>query len=119
MPYNEKIASRITEVLAEKGVVFTEKKMFSGVCFLVDDKMLCGTHIDKQTNESLLLCRLSNDDYNEVIEKPHCMPMNFTGKIMKGYVFISEQGFKTKKQLSEYLQLCLNFNPLAKASKKK
>lgn len=48
MAYNEKTLERIQEILFDKNVVFIEKKMFSGVCIMVDDKMCCGTHIDKK-----------------------------------------------------------------------
>jgi hypothetical protein len=48
----------------------------------------------------------------------HVIPMEFTGKAMKGYVYVTKQGLKTKKELSRWIQLCLDFNPWAKASKK-
>jgi hypothetical protein len=58
MAFNENSLHRIREILLEKEIDFSEKKMFSGVCIMVDDKMCCGTHIDKKTNEDLLLCRI-------------------------------------------------------------
>jgi len=119
MAFNENSLNRIREILLEKGVEFSEKKMFSGVCIMVDDKMCCGTHIDKKTNADLLLCRIGAEDYEKALEHPDCMPMEFTGKPMKGYVFVTENGFNTKQKLSGWLQLCLTFNPTAKSSKKK
>lgn len=92
--------------------------MFSGVCFMVDDKMCCGTHLDKKTDENLLLCRIGEKEYEQAIEKNECLPMNFTGKQMKGFVFVTENGFQDDKDLAYWLQLCLDFNPLAKRSKK-
>ncbi len=119
MPFDELFANRIRKVLDEQDVHYTEKKMFSGICFLVDDKMLCGTHQDKMTMENLLLCRLSEEDFLETIELAESKEMNFTGKPMKGFVYITEQGTQSNKALEKWLQLCLNFNPLAKKSKKK
>lgn len=118
MAYNELTALRIRNVFYEKGISFTEKKMFSGICFMVDDKMCCGTHIDKIKNEELLLCRIGEKMAEMALEKEECIPMEFTGKIMKGYIFVTENGHKNHKELSYWLQLCLDFNPLAKKSKK-
>lgn len=118
MAFNENTAERIRQTLYDKGVSFSEKKMFSGICFMVDDKMLCGTHIDKKSNEDVLLCRIGEEAYETAVERPDCIPMEFTGKAMKGYVYVLAHGHKTNKQLDYWLQLCLDFNPLAKRSKK-
>ncbi|MBK7691183.1 MAG: TfoX/Sxy family protein [Bacteroidetes bacterium] len=119
MAYNEITAQRIAQVLIEKNVSFTDKKMFSGICFLLDDKMLCGTHIDKKSGEELLLCRVGEEAYATVIERDDCIPMQFTGKPMVGFVFVLESGCRSDKDLAYWIQLCLDFNPLAKKSKKK
>jgi len=118
MPYNEALLNRIREILADKQVAFSEKKMFSGICIMVDDKMFCATHTDKKTGEDVLLCRLSPEDYAAALENNDCLPMDFNGKSMKGYVYVTENGFRTNKDLSHWIQLCLDFNPLAKKSKK-
>lgn len=85
---------------------------------MVDDKMCCTTKIDKQNNEDLLLCRVSDEIYARVIEMDNVIPMQFSNKTMKGYVYITENGHKTQKDLNYWLQLCLDFNPFAKSSKK-
>lgn len=54
-----------------------------------------------------------------VLETHAIRPMDFTGKSMKGFVFINESRLKTKKDLSYWVGLCLDFNPKAKATKKK
>lgn len=118
MAYDESTAQNIRQVLLDKGADFTEKKMFSGICFLVDDKMCCGTHIDKKTGESLLLCRIGEAAYENALEQTGCIPMDFTGKSMKGYVFVTEDGLHNAADLGKWLQLCLDFNPVAKKSKK-
>lgn len=119
MAYDELAADRIRQVLHEKGAKFSEKKMFSGICFMVDDKMCCGTHIDKKTGDNFLLCRIGDEAYEAALEKENCIPMNFTGKPMKGYVFVTGNGVDDNAKLAEWLQLCLDFNPKAKSSKKK
>jgi TfoX/Sxy family transcriptional regulator of competence genes len=90
-----------------------EKKMFAGLCFMVNDKMCVGVHEDK------IMLRLDPKIYETLIEKEGCEPMNFTSKVMKGFVFVSEDVLKTKKQLEYWVKLALEFNKIAKSSKKK
>lgn len=118
MAYNEITVQRIREFFLNRAANFTEKKMFSGICFMVDNKMCCGTHVDKITGEDLLMCRIGDAAYEDALEKNNVIPMEFTGKPMKGYVYIVGDGLKNSKDLEYWLQLCLDFNPLAKASKK-
>lgn len=118
MAYTEEIVTRIKQILLLKEVNFFEKKMFGGICIMVDDKMCCGTHIDKNSGENLLLCRIGETKQLEVENEPNCIPMEFTGKPMKGYVYILENGFRTNEKLAFWIQLCLDFNPIAKKSKK-
>ena len=68
MAYDENQAQRIREVLTDLNSVFSEKKMFSGICFMVDEKMCCGTHIDKSSGQSLLLCRISESVAEKALE---------------------------------------------------
>lgn len=92
-----------------------------GLCFMVEEKMCCGVHIDKKSESSLLMIRVGESVAEELLEsgEPEVEPMDFTGRPMKGYLFVSETGFKTKKSLGRFIQLCLDFNPRAKASRKK
>ncbi|MRI00049.1 RNA methyltransferase [Kriegella sp. EG-1] len=119
MAYDEFLADRARRYLNQKSVCFTEKKMIGGLCFMVNDKMCFGMHIDKNTDSSLLMARIGIDKYEEALTKPHCSEMNFTGRSMKGYVFVSAEGIDTDKELEFWLQLCLDYNPLAKKSKKR
>jgi hypothetical protein len=118
MAFDETMAQKIREILVDKGANFFEKKMFSGICFMVDDKMCCATHIDKNSGENLVLCRIGEEAYPEAIEKDECIPMNFTGKSMKGYVYVTENGTRNHRDLVNWIQKCLDYNPLAKKSKK-
>src|SRR5688572_18307471 len=107
MAYNEKLADRIREIIAQTHKNVEEKKMFAGLCFMVNDKMCVGVHGDK------IMVRLDPAVYDTVIEKEGCAPMNFTGRVMKGFVFVSEDVLKTKKQLDYWVQLGLEFNKIA------
>lgn len=117
MAYNEFLADRIRQLLKEKYITFTELKMMGGLCFKVDGKMLCGIHTDKKYGDNLLMARIGEDAYLSELEKPECLPMDFTGRPMRGYIFVTPNGFDTDKDLSYWIDLCLAFNPLAKASK--
>ncbi len=113
MSYNEKLADRTRELIALTHKKVEEKKMFGGLCFMVNDKMCVGVEKDR------LMVRLDPARYEEAMEQEGCKPMDFTGKIMKGYVFVDIEALNTKKKLDYWIQLALEFNKKAKASKKK
>ena len=87
--------------------------MFGGSCYMVNGKMCVGGVKDE------MMCRIGPDVYEESLLKPGCREMEFTGKPMTGYVFVSEEGMRSKKQFDHWIGLCLEFNHKAKASKKK
>lgn len=119
MAYDEFIADRIRRVFNEKNTQFSEKKMFSGLCFMVDDKMCCGIHFDKKKNTDLLMARIGEEASVEAMKRQGCHPMDYTGRPMKGYVFVSPDAFDADEDLAYWLQLCIDFNPFAKASEKR
>ena len=80
---------------------------------MLNGKMCVGVVQDE------MMCRVGPDVYDEALEKKGCREMVFTGKPMKGYVFVNEEGWKTSKDLNYWIDLCVVFNKNAKASKKK
>lgn len=110
--YNEKLADKVREYLVDIPNV-TEKKMFQGLCFMVNDKMCICVRDEK------LLCRIEPEKVDELLEKGNSSPMIHNGKKMKGYVFVDENGYKNKKDFDSWIQLCLDYNPIAKSSKRK
>ncbi len=119
MAYDEYQADRIKNILSAKKVDFEARKMMGGLCFMVDHKMLCGTHTDKKTESNLLMARIGEDAYKNAIEREGTLPMDFTGRPMKGYIFVTPEGCDREEDLEFWLQKCLDFNPLAKTSKKR
>jgi TfoX/Sxy family transcriptional regulator of competence genes len=113
MAYNEKLADRVRELIAREHKNIEEKKMFGGLCFMVNDKMCVGVEKER------LMVRLDPNKYEEVMEKEGCQPMDFTGKIMKGFVFVDLAALNTKKKLEYWVSLALGYNKIAKASVKK
>lgn len=112
MAYNEKLAIRIRESLQHLKNV-DEKEMMGGLTFMVNGKMCVGIVKDE------LMCRIDPALHEAAVERKGCRTMDFTGRPMKGYVFVSEEGMKTKKDFEYWIQLSLDFNKKAKASKKK
>lgn len=119
MPYDEHTADRIRQILNQKKVDYYEKKMFAGLVFMIDDKMACGVHFDKKKDTDLLMARIGIDAAGEAILKSGCHPMDFTGRRMKDYVFVTPEGYDLDEDLIYYIDLCIAFNPLAKVSKKR
>jgi TfoX/Sxy family transcriptional regulator of competence genes len=111
--FDETLADRVRELIAASAKKIEEKRMFGGLCFMVNGKMCVGVEQER------LMLRIGPEVYEEALEKEGCMPMDFTGKVMKGYVFVDKDVLATKKQLSYWMQLALDFNKVAKASKKK
>jgi TfoX/Sxy family transcriptional regulator of competence genes len=113
MPYDEFLADRIRRVFMDRNAVFEEKKMMGGVCFLVDGKMAAGVVKNK------LMARIDPDVYDQALARKGCTEMDFTRKPMKGFVFVEPEGTDMDADLEYWIRLCLDFNPKAKASKKK
>jgi TfoX/Sxy family transcriptional regulator of competence genes len=65
-----------------------------------------------------MMCRVGPDKFEELLEKEGCRPMVRNGKIMKNFVFVSEETLRTKKVFDYWIGLALEFNKEAKASKK-
>ncbi|MBI3139093.1 MAG: TfoX/Sxy family protein [Sphingobacteriales bacterium] len=112
MAYNEKLADRVREIIVLTHKRVEEKKMFGGLCFMVNDKMCVGVEKER------LMIRLDPARYEAVLEMEGCRPMDFTGRIMKGYVFVDAAVLNTKKKLGYWLQLALEYNAIARSSKK-
>jgi TfoX/Sxy family transcriptional regulator of competence genes len=113
MAYNERLADRIREMISLTHPITEEKKMFGGLCFMVNDKMCVGVE------QSRIMVRIDPEIYQEVIEKEDCAPMDFTGRVMKGYVFVDIAALSTKSKLEYWIKLALAYNKKAKSSRKK
>ena len=111
MAYDEFLEERITTILDTKNYHYRKMKMMGGLSFMVDEKMCIGIV------KNQLMARISPSIYEEVLKKPFCNEMNFTGRSMKGYVFIEAEGLDYSEDLEYWIQLCLDYNPFAKASK--
>lgn len=111
MPYNEKLADRIREALTGLPRI-EEKKMFRGVTFMVNKKMCVSVSADN------LMCRIDPDIYEAALEKKGARAVIMKGRPMKGWVYVSEEGIKNKKDFDYWIAVALDFNKKAKPSKK-
>lgn len=113
MAFNEYLADRIRVSLKENKTNFKEKKMFGGISFMVDEKMCVGI-----INNDLMV-RIDPENQNEFLQENGCRIMDFTKRPMKGYLYISPEAVDMDDDLNKWVKRCLDFNPKAKASKKK
>jgi TfoX/Sxy family transcriptional regulator of competence genes len=112
MPYNEQLADRVREALMDEGEII-EKRMFGGLCFMLNDKMcMC-------VNQTELMCRISPDRFDEVIERPATRPMIHNGKTAKNFVYVESDNVKSKKDFDFWLKAALDYNKVAQPSKPK
>jgi hypothetical protein len=114
MPYNIKLADRLREYLVQMpGLKIEEKEMFSGLAFMVNDKMCVNVSGEN------LMCRFDPALHDEVAERNGYEPMIMKGKELKGYCYVQPVGFSSRKDFEYWVNLCLQFNDRAKSSKKK
>lgn len=113
MAFDELLADRIKAVLIEKNSLFEEKQMMGGLAFMVNNKMCVGVVKNK------MMARINPDIYEDAITKEGCRPMDFTGRPMKGWIFLEPEGIDLDDDLSYWVELALEYNPKAKSSKKK
>lgn len=113
MAFDTYLAERINRHLKEINLKYFEKKMFGGLCFMVDNKMCFG--IIK--NE--LMIRIDPEKQDYYLKKKGCRPMDFTHRPMSGFLYINPDGIDKDKDLFYWIKQALAFNPKAKASKKK
>lgn len=102
MAYDEALAERVRSVLAhEPGV--DEKRMFGGLAFLVNGNMCVGVAGDD------LMVRVGPDAYEELLRRPHAREMDFTGRPMRGFVYVSADGVQAVAELERWVDHGLAF----------
>ena len=96
MAYDEQLANRVRRALDGRKE-FTERKMFGGLAFLYNGRMCCGI----VGND--LMVRVPVDEFDAALRRRHVRPMDFTGKPLKGFVYVSAPGFSTAASLRAWL----------------
>ena len=102
MAYDEALAARVSSALRdEPGIV--EKKMFGGVSFTVSGNMACGIVGDE------LMVRVGPANYDDALSRPHARPMDFTGRPMRGLVYVARPGFESDPDLTAWVEYGASF----------
>lgn len=102
MAYDDGLAERLREIIGDQpGVI--EKRMFGGLAFLYRGYMFVGI------SGNTLMARIGPERYYEALSWPHVREMDFTGKPMKGYVFIDPPGFESDVELADWVTRCHEF----------
>jgi len=96
VPYDEEIESRINKVIS-RWKHAEAKKMFGGICHLLDGNMFCGVYKD------FLILRLGEEESRAALKLPFVRPFDITGKPMKGWVMVEKDGFKSDDALKAWL----------------
>jgi TfoX/Sxy family transcriptional regulator of competence genes len=112
MAYNQELADRAKEVISSTHRRVEIKKMFGGICFMVNDKMFGGVVQDR------LMIRHDPARAEELLKQEGCRPMDFTGKPMKGMVFVEASAVQTREQLEYWVNVAAEFNKVAEKSDK-
>ncbi len=102
MAYDESIAARIRRSLAKYGKV-TEKKMFGGIAFMLRGNMCCGV-IEKK-----LMLRVGPEQYEKMLSRAHVRIMDFTGRPMKGFVYVEPAGIASEKDLRDFVSTAVEY----------
>ncbi len=102
MAYDEGVAERIRENFAGADDI-SEKNMFGGIAFMDRGNMCCGVVAD------MLMARVGPDAYASALAEPHVREMDFTGKPLKGFVYVDAPGFAEDADLARWLYRCRSF----------
>ena len=102
MAFDEGVAERLREVFEGRSDII-EKRMFGGIAFMHSGNMCCGIVNDA------LMARVGPDAYGDALSRPHARQMDFTGKAMKGFVYVDPAGFAADDQLRDWIALCEKF----------
>lgn len=102
MAYDESVAARIRDVFEGRDDI-VEKKMFGGVAFMHRGNMCCGV------TDNLLMARVGPETYDRALARDHAREMDFTGRALKGFIYVDPPGFADDRQLRDWLRLCQEF----------
>ena len=102
MPFDEHIAQRVRDILAEECPA-TERRMFGGLAFMVNGHMCCGIVGE------VLVVRVGPNLYEQALSQPHARLMDFTGRSMKGFVYVDRPGYRTTASLRKWVRTGIRF----------
>ncbi len=111
MAFSDYLVERVRPRLKGVGHL-EEKKMMGGLLFMVNSKMCIGVDRDKKTNQDRLMVRVGKLNYEKLLQKRGAKKMDFTGKPMRGFIFLSPEAFDSESDLDFWVSRALEFNTL-------
>ena len=102
MAYSEQVADRVRAAFGERTEV-REQKMFGGIAFMLAGNMCIGV-----LGETLM-ARVGPEQYGDALAQPFARPMDFTGRSMRGFVYVEPEGFAYDADLQAWLARCVRF----------
>jgi TfoX/Sxy family transcriptional regulator of competence genes len=102
MAFDESVVERVRKALAGSPDV-VEKRMFGGIAFMVRGNMCCGVIGDR------LMLRVGPKGYETALSRPHARAMDFTGRPMKGMVYVEPAGFASPRGLKMWIERAMEF----------
>ena len=108
MAYSEFLADRVRQRLSKYTII--EKKMMGGLIFMVNEKMCIGVDTDRKSGNDRLMVRVGKVNHDQLIFKKGSREMDFTGKVMRGFLFIEPEGFDSEEDLDFWIEKALFFN---------
>ena len=103
MAFDPGLAERLREQFAGRQAL-SEKRMFGGLAFMLRGHMCVGIVGDT------LMARVGPADYEAALQEPAARAMDFTGRPMKGYVYVAPEGIAEDAELAAWVARCLRFN---------
>lgn len=111
MAYSEHLVERVRQRLSKTNIT-EEKKMMGGLIFMVNEKMCIGVDKVKTTGEDRLMVRVGKASYDQLMFKHGSREMDFTGRVMRGFLFIEPDGFDAESDLDFWIEKALEFNDI-------
>ena len=111
MAFSEHLVERVRQRLSKSNIT-DEKKMMGGLIFMVNEKMCIGVDKVKATGENRLMVRVGKASHEQLVFKHGSREMDFTGRTMRGFLFISPDGFDAEKDLDFWVEKALEFNSM-------
>ena len=102
MAYDAELAERVRDALAlrENG---SEREMFGGIGFMLNGNMACGVLGEE------LIVRLAPDDAERALAEPYTRPFDYTGRPMRGWIFVAAEGIDSDEELAGWVDAGVDY----------
>ncbi len=110
MAYDQYLADRIARALQEQGINAEAKRLMGGLCFVLNENMCVATSIDKTNGKPRLIARIGTDAVQAALNDKNCFSFQPTGKVMKDFISVYDEGIDSEEKLSHWVKLSVDFN---------